>query len=193
MNKPFVFKVILSFLFIHCLIHRSEAIVDISSCLAQNWIQCGLTIGSLYFSLHRWNDYTITDFDVGDAQKYTCNGQVKGGFYRWQWKYQATFSCPTFSPSIQGTSNNYKSSQGSIEHAIQDWFTKVGQVGLLTSNRVKALANLGFDSLLFFIVIIFLLSAFIFLDSATTTTTTKKITTRQTDSCICKNYSCVCP
>ena len=87
MNKQFVFKVIFSFLLIQCLIHRSEAIVDISSCLAQNWIQCGLTIGTLYFSLHRWNDYTITDFDVGDAQKYTCNGQVKGGFYRWQWKY----------------------------------------------------------------------------------------------------------
>jgi hypothetical protein len=66
MNKPFVFKVILSFLFIQCLIHRSKAIVDISSCLAQNWIQYGLTIGSLYLNLHRWNDYTITDFDVGD-------------------------------------------------------------------------------------------------------------------------------
>ncbi len=106
MNKPIVFKVILSLLFIQCLIHRSEATVDLSSCLAQDWIQCGIRIGQLYYRLQKWYDYTITNFDVGEAQKYTCSGRVKGGFYRWQWRYQATFSCPTFSPNIQGTSSN---------------------------------------------------------------------------------------
>jgi len=82
---------------------------------------------------------------VGDGQKYTCSGAVKGGFYRWKWRWQASFSCPTFASNIQGTSNNWKSQQGSVEHAIKDWFTKIGQAGLLTSSRVKALANQVYD------------------------------------------------
>jgi len=135
-------SLILSILLFQCFFNKSQAKLDLSSCLAKNWLQCGLTIGTSYFRLHRWNDFTVSDLDLGDGQIYTCNARVKGGFYRWQWTYTATITCPALS-SIVGNSDHRKSATGAVENAIQNYFIKIGEAGLLTANRVQVLANLG--------------------------------------------------
>ena len=136
-----MFKSLILIIFlIQCVLHKSQAKLDLSSCFAQDWVICGLTLGTSYFKLHRWNDYTVSDLDLGDGQKYSCNARVKGGFYRWQWQYTATFTCPALS-SIVGNSDHRKSQAGAVENALQKYLTQIGQAGVLTKKRIEVLSN----------------------------------------------------
>jgi len=111
---------------------HAQTTADLTSCLSANWIQCGLSVGTgIYQSLHSWNDYQPVN-----AFGTQCNTQVKGGFYRWKWVWDAHFQCPSISPTLQGTSSAWKSRNGAVEHAIQNYVTQAGQHGLLTKEQI---------------------------------------------------------
>lgn len=66
-----------------------------------------------------------------------CNSQFKGGWHRWQWKWSGKFWCPALSANVVGESTQWKSRNGAIEHAIQDYVTKMTTAGLLTPTQLK--------------------------------------------------------
>ena len=106
---------------------------DLAPCLAQDWIACGVSIGtSIYRRYTSWSDV-----DTKQAFGTTCNSQFKGGWHRWQWKWSGKFWCPSLSSTITGESTQWKSRTGAIEHAIQDYVTKMTTAGLLKPEQLQ--------------------------------------------------------
>ena len=134
---------------IQSFLHKSRTVSIISNtnlqilqpCLAQDWVNCGIKVATTYFSLHRWNDAGSYNLALSDGNKYQCNASVKGGFHKRKWRYTAHFSCPTLS-SIVGTSDRMKGRSGAVENALQNYFIKIGQAGIITEKTAKALAKL---------------------------------------------------
>lgn len=55
---------------------------DLTTCLAQNWVGCGLAVDTaVYTHYTSWSD-----IDTKQAFGTTCNSQFKGGWHSWQWK-----------------------------------------------------------------------------------------------------------
>jgi hypothetical protein len=107
---------------------------DLASCLAAQWAACGISVGSaIYNKYHSWSD-----IDTKQAFGTTCQSQFKGGFHRWQWKWSGKFWCPTLSATVMGDSTQWKSRTGAIEHAIQDYVTKMTSAGLLKPSQITA-------------------------------------------------------
>ena len=110
---------------------------NLAPCLAQNWLGCGVAVGSaVYKHYGSWSDV-----DTKQAFGTTCNSQFKGGFHRWQYKWSGKFWCPALSASIMGDSTQWKSRTGAIEHAIQDYVTKMTAAGLLKVDQLNAWRN----------------------------------------------------
>ncbi|CAF1122631.1 unnamed protein product [Adineta steineri] len=104
-----------------------------SCCLALNYVVCGLTVGSaVYKQYASWSDV-----DTKQAFGTTCNSQFKGGFHDWEWKWSGKFSCPSLSPTVMGESTQYASRTGAIEHAVQDYVTKMTSAGLLKPEQLN--------------------------------------------------------
>ena len=123
-----------SILIILSMIYSSQSI-DLTPCVLQDWLSCGVNVGSVYFQLHRWNDYTtVTLFDR------QCVGKVKGGFHSWQWKWSGEFSCLGW--NIVGSSTQFKSRSGATEHAIIDFIQKALQAKLITTEQIKGYKEL---------------------------------------------------
>ncbi|UJR17990.1 hypothetical protein I4U23_004891 [Adineta vaga] len=100
---------------------------------SQNWPACGIAVGTAVFKHYgSWSDV-----DTKQAFGTTCNTQFKGGFHRWQWKWSGKFWCPSLSPTITGDSTQWKSRTGAIEHAIQDYVTKMTASGLLKPEQLR--------------------------------------------------------
>lgn len=104
------------------------------SCLVREWNSCAKEVVTkiliTYSSYNTWHDHQeINVFGT------SCISSVKGGFYRWQWRWQGRFSCPTLS-NIEGYSNNWKSRNGAIQHAIEDYVRKGAQHGFLTTHQL---------------------------------------------------------
>ncbi|CAF3551472.1 unnamed protein product [Adineta steineri] len=107
--------------------HRS------SCCLALNYVVCGLTVGSaVYKQYASWSDV-----DTKQAFGTTCNSQFKGGIHDWEWKWSGKFWCPSLSPTVMGDSTQYASRTGAIEHAVQDYVTKMTSAGLLKPEQLN--------------------------------------------------------
>ncbi|CAF1135742.1 unnamed protein product [Adineta steineri] len=106
---------------------------DLSSCLALNYVVCGLTVGSaVYKQYASWSDV-----DTKQAFGTTCNSQFKGGIHDWEWKWSGKFWCPSLSPTVMGESTQYASRTGAIEHAVQDYVTKMTSAGLLKPEQLN--------------------------------------------------------
>ena len=114
-----------------CLYAQPEIQIDLTSCIQQDWISCGIKLGSTYFSLHKWNDYTAVKFLGND-----CVGSIKGGFHRWQWKWSGEFKCPALT-SIVGSSTQFKSRDGAIQQAITDFMQKALAAGVIKPDQIK--------------------------------------------------------
>ncbi|CAF3643642.1 unnamed protein product [Rotaria sp. Silwood1] len=107
---------------------------DLTSCFAQQWTACGMAVGTgIYRKYSSWSD-----IDEKQAFGTTCKLQSKGGFYDWKWTWSGKFWCPSLSETIIGKSTQWKSRNGAIEHAIQDYVTKMTSAGLLTSSQLQA-------------------------------------------------------
>ncbi|CAF1388675.1 unnamed protein product [Rotaria magnacalcarata] len=107
--------------------------VDLTPCLSANWTSCGISVGTfIYAKYNSWSN-----IDTKQAFGTTCHSQFKGGFHRWQWKWSGKFWCPSLSTSIIGTSTQWKSRNGAIEHAIQDYVTKMTSAGLLKVEQLN--------------------------------------------------------
>ncbi|CAF2770903.1 unnamed protein product, partial [Rotaria sp. Silwood2] len=99
----------------------------LTSCIAQQWIACGIAVGTaVYQKYNSWSD-----MDEKQAFGTTCKSQFKGGFHDWKWKWSGKFWCSSLSETIIGESTQWKSRTGAIEHAIQDYVTKMTSAGLL--------------------------------------------------------------
>ncbi|CAF2500334.1 unnamed protein product [Rotaria sp. Silwood2] len=135
-----VFRFLLALLLLSVIFHQQTNCqsVDLTPCTSGQWIACGIAVGTaVYNKYHSWSDV-----DTKQAFGTTCYSQFKGGFHRWEWKWSGKFWCPSLSSTIQGESTQWKSRTGAIEHAIQDYVTKMTQAGLLTVNQLK-LESLG--------------------------------------------------
>jgi Protein of unknown function (DUF3254) len=115
--------------------HQVECVdVDLGACLAGQWTACGIAVGtSVYKKYNSWSD-----IDTKQAFGTTCHSQFKGGFHRWQWKWSGKFWCPSLSETVKGDSTQFKSRTGAIEHAIQDYVTKMTSAGLLKPSQLTA-------------------------------------------------------
>ena len=112
--------------------HLSAADVDVTPCLSMNWVACGMGVGTALYKKYygTWQDSQ----DV-NAFGTICKTQFRGSFYRWKWVWGGHFWCPSLG-DIQGESQNYKSREGAIEHAIQDFVIKAGQNNKLTQEQI---------------------------------------------------------
>jgi hypothetical protein len=120
--------------FVFFLAATLDSVSGQEACMSGNWGACGVQvaqkISSIYSSYNSWHDeQQVAIFGT------TCTSVVKGGFYRWKWRWQGRFWCPTLSP-IEGYSNNWESRKGAIEHAIEDYVQKGGQHGFLKANQM---------------------------------------------------------
>ncbi|CAF4912266.1 unnamed protein product, partial [Rotaria sp. Silwood2] len=88
---------------------------------------------AIYNRYHSWSD-----IDTKQAFGTTCHSQFKGGFHRWQWKWSGKFWCPSLSTTIMGESTQWKSRNGAIEHAIQNYVTKMTSAGLLKVSQLNS-------------------------------------------------------
>ena len=115
----------------------SQAQINVAPCVSQNWVGCAAAIGSTLFKSYyrKWSGGTIT---IGGFQ---CIGSQSGGFYRWKWRYNGKFTCPTLHPTITGTSSNKASKGGAIEWAITDYMDKIKTQNLLTPDQWTAMLN----------------------------------------------------
>ena len=113
-----------------------SADIDLTPCLKQDWVSCGINFGKTYFSLHKWNDITNVSF-LGRP----CVGSVKGGFHRWQWKWSGKFSCSGW--NVEGTSTKLKSRTGAIENAVINFMQKALQAKLITTEDIKSYNQLS--------------------------------------------------
>lgn len=109
------------------------------SCLTGNWGVCAKEVATrllvTYSSFNTWQDHQeINLFGT------SCTSAVKGGIYRWQWRWQGRFWCPALS-TMEGSSRNWKSRNGAIEHAIEDYVRKGGQHGFLTAKQLTEPSN----------------------------------------------------
>ena len=104
--------------------------VDLLPCINQDWVTCGINVGTVYYKMHSWNDYTKVQFLGRD-----CVGQVKGGFHRWQWKWSGKFSCSGW--NVEGTSTQFLSRTGAMEQAVIDFMQKALQAKLITTDQIK--------------------------------------------------------
>ncbi|CAF0937470.1 unnamed protein product [Adineta ricciae] len=104
------------------------------ACLSLNWVACGVNIGTALYTKYygQWQDSQ----DV-NAFGTVCKTQFRGSFYRWKWVWGGQFWCPQLSSTVMGTSEHYKSREGAIEHALQDYVTKAGQAGILKPEHVS--------------------------------------------------------
>ncbi|CAF0997125.1 unnamed protein product [Adineta steineri] len=121
----FLFSILLLNAYFYGWIHAQN--VDLTSCISQQWIACGISVGTaIYKKYNSWSD-----IDEKQAFGTTCKSQFKSGFYDWEWVWSGKFWCPSLSATVMGESTKWKSRNGAIEHAIQDYVTKMTSVGLL--------------------------------------------------------------
>ncbi|CAF0839476.1 unnamed protein product [Adineta steineri] len=104
------------------------------ACMNGNWAQCAAEavtqFRQLYSSYNTWHDNEqVPMFGT------TCYSASKAGFYRWNWRWQGRFWCPTLS-GLEGYSNNWESQKGAIEHAVEDYVRKGAQHGFLPPKRL---------------------------------------------------------
>ncbi|CAF1633913.1 unnamed protein product, partial [Didymodactylos carnosus] len=113
--------------------HCGDVSGIIAPCVVQNWLACGLNVGSAIYSQYgQWkDDETRQLFGT------TCTSSFRGGFHSWKWTYSGEFQCPSISPTIVGESTQWESRNGAIEHAIQNFITQAGQAGVLTPQQVQ--------------------------------------------------------
>ncbi len=114
--------------------HLSAMDIDITPCLTLDWVACGINVGT---ALYKKYYGTWQDSQDMNAFGTTCKTQFRGSFYRWEWVWGGKFWCPSISETIIGKSVNFKSREGAIEHALQDFVTNAGQAGLLTQEQIS--------------------------------------------------------
>lgn len=56
--------------------------------------------------------------------------------------YQGTFTCPTLT-GLVGTSSNFKSSRGAVEHAVVDFMQKIVKAKIISASDIKTLSALS--------------------------------------------------
>jgi hypothetical protein len=121
-------------IFIFLLAATFGSVCSQQACISGNWAQCSSEVAkkltSIYSSYNSWHDEQKVDM-FGT----TCTSKIKGGFYRWNWRWQGRFWCPQLS-GMEGYSNNWESRQGAIEHAIKDYVRKGGEHGFLKTNQM---------------------------------------------------------
>ncbi|UJR35583.1 hypothetical protein I4U23_028336 [Adineta vaga] len=116
-------------------IHHISAVDTIPpACLSLNWMACGLGVGS---ELYKKYYGTWQDSQDVNAFGTVCKSQFRGSFYRWKWVWGGQFWCPTLDANLRGESKNYKSRDGAIEHALQDYVTKAGEAGILKPEQIS--------------------------------------------------------
>ncbi|CAF1037772.1 unnamed protein product [Rotaria sordida] len=107
--------------------------MNLAPCLAGQWVACGIAVGTdIYKKYTSWSDV-----DTKPAFGTMCNSQIKGGWHRWQWKWSGKFWCPSLNDTIMGDSTQWKSRDGAMEHAIQDYVTKMTSAGLLKPDKIN--------------------------------------------------------
>ena len=95
---------------------NQKASVDIVACASGNWVTCGISVGSVVFSLHTWNEGQLVN-----VLGYQCTPSVKGRISKFKWVWDGRFRCPF---GQEGLSRGYKSRTGAIENAMKDFFSK---------------------------------------------------------------------
>lgn len=55
---------------------------------------------------------------------YQCFANYKGHFYQWKWVWNGKYKCPGLS-TVESISENWKSRDGAVEHAMEEYFKKV--------------------------------------------------------------------
>lgn len=108
--------------------------INYQPCLSLNWVACGASVGTALYKKYygTWQDSQ----DV-NAFGTVCKTQFRGSFYRWKWVWGGNFWCPSISDSVRGTSEHYKSREGAIEHALQNYVQVAGAAGLLTQQQIE--------------------------------------------------------
>jgi hypothetical protein len=113
--------------------NASAADADLTPCLSLDWVKCGLNVGTGLFKKYygTWqNSQDVNAFGT------VCKTQFGGLFRRFSWAWNGQFWCPSISATVLGTSEHYKSRDGAIEHAIQNFVQKAGSAGLLTQEQI---------------------------------------------------------
>ncbi len=107
--------------------------IDFTPCLSLDWVSCGINVGTGLFQT-----YYGTWLDSQDVNAFgtVCKTQFRGSFYRWEWVWGGHFWCPSISATVLGVSKNYKSRDGAIEHALQNFVETAGTAGLLTKEQI---------------------------------------------------------
>jgi hypothetical protein len=93
-----------------------------------DWATIATKVASYVYNLHQWNDAQTVEI-CGRS----CAVQIKGRLHKFEWVWDGKCECG----GISGSSRHYKSKNGAIEHAIQDFVTKAGQAGLITLEQVQ--------------------------------------------------------
>ncbi|CAF3179457.1 unnamed protein product [Rotaria sp. Silwood2] len=127
----FILPILLLGICLHRQIYAEN--VDLKPCFAEDWIRCGIAVGKVIYGMYgSWSD-----IDEKQVFGTTCKSQFKGNIYRWQLVWSGKFWCPSLSSGVMGESRNWKSRAGAIEHAIQDYVTKMTSAGLLTPSQLQ--------------------------------------------------------
>src|ERR1700728_226701 len=93
-----------------------------------DWSAIASKVAVAIYNLHQWGDDQTVEI-CGRP----CNVQTKGRIHKLKWVWDGRCECG----GIIGSARHYKSQNGAIEHAIQDFVIKAGQAGLITPEQVQ--------------------------------------------------------
>jgi hypothetical protein len=93
-----------------------------------DWSVIAAKVAITIFNLHQWGDYQTIEI-CGRS----CNVQIKGRLHRLEWVWDGRCECG----GITGSSRHYKSQNGAVQNAIQDYVTKAGQAGQIPLEQIQ--------------------------------------------------------
>lgn len=117
------YLIFIAFIFLFAVEYETA---DILPCIQGNWVQCGITLGSIVFKLHRWSGSTI------NICNYRCRAELKGRVRKFKWVWDGRVTCPGLG---NGERRGTKSRNGASEGAIQNLFAK------LNKDQLKAISQ----------------------------------------------------
>jgi hypothetical protein len=88
---------------------------------------CVTQLANSIWKLHQWSEDTPINI-CGIS----CNGNLKGRFSSWKWKWDGRFRCDSKAPGIVGQDAR-QSRKGAMEWAIKDFLNKA-----ITSGHINA-------------------------------------------------------
>ncbi|CAF5124162.1 unnamed protein product, partial [Rotaria sp. Silwood1] len=97
-----------------------------------SWIGCAVDLGKIIWSLHSWSD----DQPI-KVCNINCTGNLKGRISKLKWVWDGKFQCATRAPGIVGEGRGFKSRQGAMEKAIQEFIVAAIAAGKLTAEEFK--------------------------------------------------------